>query len=117
MGCTSFGHKFVTQTDTEIVPHLYQEYGDDFVDHINGMFAITLWDTRKKRLVIARDRYGEKPLYYGWHDRRFLFASELKALLLEVRNEDYLVTARAKGRGNVILKQTCHIHVVVGDGK
>src|SRR6266404_2926552 len=48
------GHKFITQTDTEIVPHLYQEYGDDFVDHLNGMFAITLWDTRKKRLVIAR---------------------------------------------------------------
>src|SRR5436190_21628854 len=54
------GHKFVTQTDTEIVPHLYQEYGDDFVDHINGMFAISLWDTRRKRLVLARDRYGEK---------------------------------------------------------
>src|SRR5262245_58459034 len=52
------GHKFVTQTDTEIVPHLYQEYGDDFVDHINGMFAISLWDTRKKRLVLARDRFG-----------------------------------------------------------
>ena len=56
------GHKFVTKTDTEIVPHLYQEYGDDFVDHINGMFAITLWDTVRKRLVIARDRFGEKPV-------------------------------------------------------
>src|SRR5580765_8069855 len=75
------GHKFVTQTDTEIVPHLYQEYGDDFVDHINGMFAITLWDTRKKRLVIARDRYGEKPLYYGVFDGKLIYASEPKALL------------------------------------
>ncbi len=75
------GHKFVTQTDTEIVPHLYQEYGDDFVDHINGMFAITLWDTRKKRLVIARDRYGEKPLYYGIFDGKLIYASEPKALL------------------------------------
>ncbi|MEO6655975.1 MAG: asparagine synthase (glutamine-hydrolyzing), partial [Pyrinomonadaceae bacterium] len=75
------GHKFVTQTDTEIVPHLYQEYGDDFVDHINGMFAITLWDTRRKRLVIARDRYGEKPLYYGIFDNRLIYASEPKALL------------------------------------
>ncbi len=75
------GHKFVTQTDTEIVPHLYQEYGDDFVDHINGMFVITLWDTRKKRLVIARDRFGEKPLYYGVFDGKLIYASEPKALL------------------------------------
>ena len=75
------GHRFVTQTDTEIVPHLYQEYGDDFVDHINGMFAITLWDTRKQRLIIARDRYGEKPLYYGIFDGKLIYASEPKALL------------------------------------
>lgn len=75
------GHKFVTQTDTEIVPHLYQEYGDDFVDHINGMFAISLWDTRKKRLVFARDRFGEKPLYYGVFDDKLIYASEPKALL------------------------------------
>ena len=75
------GHKFVTQTDTEIVPHLYQEYGDDFVDHLNGMFAITLWDTRKKRLVIARDRYGEKPVYYGVFEGKLIYASEPKALL------------------------------------
>lgn len=75
------GHKFVTQTDTEIVPHLYQEYGDDFVDHLNGMYAITLWDTRRKRLVIARDRYGEKPLYYGIFDDKLIYASEPKALL------------------------------------
>ncbi|CAN5438557.1 asparagine synthase (glutamine-hydrolyzing) [soil metagenome] len=75
------GHKFVTQTDTEIVPHLYQEYGDDFVDHINGMFAITLWDTRQKRLIIARDRYGEKPVYYGVFDNKLIYASEPKAIL------------------------------------
>ncbi len=75
------GHRFVTQTDTEIVPHLYQEYGDDFVDHLNGMFAITLWDTRRKRLVIARDRYGEKPVYYGVFDGKLIYGSELKALL------------------------------------
>ncbi len=75
------GHKFVTQTDTEIVPHLYQEYGDDFVDHISGMFAITLWDTLRKRLVIARDRFGEKPLYYGVFDGKLIYASEPKAIL------------------------------------
>src|SRR5207244_9690354 len=75
------GRKFVTKTDTEIVPHLYQEYGDDFVDHINGMFAITLWDARAKRLVIARDRFGDKPVYYGVFDGKLLYASEPKALL------------------------------------
>ncbi|MFN0278684.1 MAG: asparagine synthase (glutamine-hydrolyzing) [Pyrinomonadaceae bacterium] len=75
------GHKFVTQTDVEIVPHLYQEYGDDFVDHINGMYAISLWDTRKKRLILARDRYGEKPLYYGVFEGKLIYSSEPKALL------------------------------------
>src|SRR5438445_3581336 len=75
------GHRFVTQTDVEIVPHLYQEYGDDFVDHINGMFAISLWDTRKRKLILARDRFGEKPLYYGVFDGKLIYASEPKALL------------------------------------
>lgn len=75
------GHRFVTKTDTEIVPHLYQEYGENFVDHLNGMYAISLWDTRRKRLILARDRYGEKPLYYGIFDGRLIYASEPKALL------------------------------------
>ena len=75
------GHKFVTKTDTEIVPHLYQEYGDDFVDHLNGMFAISLWDTGRKRLVLARDRFGEKPLYYGIFGGKLIYGSEPKALL------------------------------------
>ncbi len=75
------GHRFLTQTDTEIVPHLYDEYGDDFVEHINGMFAIALWDSKLKRLILARDRYGEKPLYYGVFDNRLIYGSELKALL------------------------------------
>jgi asparagine synthase (glutamine-hydrolysing) len=75
------GHKFITQTDTEIVPHLYEEYGEDLVDHINGMFAVALWDTRKKRLILARDRFGEKPLYYGVFDGKLIYASEPKAML------------------------------------
>lgn len=75
------GHNFTTQTDTEIIPHLYQEYGEDFVDHLNGMFAIALWDSAKKKLILARDRFGEKPLYYGVFDGRLLYASEPKALL------------------------------------
>ncbi len=75
------GHKFRTQTDVEIVPHLYQIYGEDFVDHINGMFAIALWDSRRKRLILARDRYGEKPLYYGVFDGKLIYGSEVKAIL------------------------------------
>ncbi len=75
------GHKFRTQTDVEIVPHVYQIYGDDLVDHINGMFAISLWDTAKKKLILARDRFGEKPIYYGVFDGKLLYASEPKAIL------------------------------------
>ncbi len=75
------GHKFRTHTDVEIVPHLYQIYGDDLVDHINGMFAISLWDTAKKKLILARDRFGEKPIYYGVFDGKLLYASEPKAIL------------------------------------
>ncbi|MGB2914041.1 MAG: asparagine synthase (glutamine-hydrolyzing) [Pyrinomonadaceae bacterium] len=75
------GHKFTTKSDTEILPHLYEEYGEDLVDHLNGMYAFSLWDTRKKKLIIARDRFGEKPLYYGVFDGKLIYASEPKAML------------------------------------
>ena len=75
------GHKFETNTDTEILPHLYEEYGDAMLEHINGMFAFALWDKRREKLLIARDRFGEKPLYYGVFDGKLIFASELKVLL------------------------------------
>jgi len=75
------GHKFTTKSDTEILPHLYEEYGENLVDHLNGMYAFSLWDTRKKKLIIARDRFGEKPLYYGVFGGKLLWASEPKALL------------------------------------
>ena len=75
------GHKFITKSDNEILPHLYEEYGEDLVDHLNGMYAFSLWDTRKKKLIIARDRFGEKPLYYGVFDGKLLYASEPKAIL------------------------------------
>ncbi len=75
------GHRFETQTDTEILPHLYEEYGDAMVERINGMFAFALWDKNKKKLLIARDRFGEKPLYYGVFDGKLIFASEPKVLL------------------------------------
>ena len=75
------GHKFETNTDTEILPHLYEEYGEAMLDEINGMFAFALWDRNKKKLLIARDKFGEKPLYYGVFDNKLIFASELKVLL------------------------------------
>lgn len=80
-GLEQRGHRFETQTDTEILPHLYEEYGEAMLEHINGMFAFALFDKNKNKLLIARDRFGEKPLYYGVFEGKLLFASEPKVLL------------------------------------
>ncbi len=77
------GHQFSTHSDTEVIVHLYENYGDDLTLHLNGMFAFALWDERRERLLIARDRMGEKPLYFTQAgDNAFIFASELKSLVL-----------------------------------
>ncbi len=76
------GHKFYTSSDTECIVHAYEEYGIRFPEKLNGMFAIALWDSKKKILILARDRLGKKPLYYTMLGRNLLFASEMKALLL-----------------------------------
>ena len=75
------GHRFSTRTDTEVVLHLYDEYGLDFLEHANGMFGLAIWDEPAGRLVIARDRIGIKPLYYYRDAEKLVFASEIKAIL------------------------------------
>ncbi|MDY6862826.1 MAG: asparagine synthase (glutamine-hydrolyzing) [Thermodesulfobacteriota bacterium] len=79
------GHTFRTNSDTEVILHGYEEYGLKFVDRLSGMFAVAIWDNNLKRLVLARDRFGEKPIYYKITDSYFIFASELKAILKESR--------------------------------
>lgn len=74
-------HTFTTRSDTEVIIHLYEEYGESCVDHLRGMFAFAIWDTRKERLFIARDRVGKKPLYYAAHNGALVFASEISALI------------------------------------
>lgn len=76
------GHAFYTShSDTELIVHLYEQYGLDFPNRINGMFAIALWDSRLRRLVLVRDRMGVKPLFYAVADSRIVFGSEIKAIL------------------------------------
>ena len=92
----ALGHRFKTRCDTEIILHLYEEYGDSCVDFLNGIFAFAIWDMPRKRLLLVRDRMGVKPLYYARVDGGFLFGSEAKALfasglvkpLLDVRSVD-----------------------------
>ena len=75
------GHKFKTHSDTEVIVHTYEEYGLDFLNHLNGQFAISIWDSVKKELVIARDRVGIRPLFYSVLDGKSIaYGSEMKAI-------------------------------------
>jgi asparagine synthase (glutamine-hydrolysing) len=75
------GHRFASGADTEVLVHLYEEHGEGFVERLRGMFAIALWDAKAERLLLARDRFGIKPLYFRHIDGELSFASELKAML------------------------------------
>ncbi len=75
------GHKFATHSDTETIVHLYEEYGEDCFRRLRGMFAIALWDSRQRKLLLARDRVGKKPIFYAATKNRIVFGSELKCIL------------------------------------
>jgi asparagine synthase (glutamine-hydrolysing) len=77
------GHRFTTHSDTEILVHMYEEFGDEFVRELDGMFALALWDDRRKRLLLARDRFGKKPLLYAEAGGRLYFGSEFQAILAD----------------------------------
>ncbi len=81
------GHKFVTHSDTEVIIHMYQEYGLDFVQYLNGQFAIGLWDENYKRFVLIRDRAGICPLYYYFDKNKLVFGSEIKAIVPALDNK------------------------------
>ena len=76
-----FGHQFKTESDTEVIVHSYEQWGVDCFHRLNGMFAVAIWDERQEKLVLARDRYGEKPLYWSKTKNGLIFASEIKSIL------------------------------------
>jgi asparagine synthase (glutamine-hydrolysing) len=83
----AYGHVFRTRSDTEVIVHAYEQWGIDSLARLNGMFGIAIWDERERRLVVARDPFGVKPLYWWQHDGELAFASEIRSLLRHPRVE------------------------------
>ncbi|MCP3954671.1 MAG: asparagine synthetase B, partial [Desulfobacterales bacterium] len=75
------GHRFKTETDVEVILHRYEDFGDECVKHLRGMFAFAVWDATERRLFMARDHLGQKPLFFCQKDGGFAFASEVKSIL------------------------------------
>ena len=105
------GHELRTATDTEVLVHLYEEFGDSLVYALEGMFAFAIWDARQRRLLLARDRFGEKPLFYHENGRALTFASEVSALLAGApitreldpyAVDSYFVFGYAPGPGTIV---------------
>ncbi len=123
------GHRFYTRTDTEVLIHLYEELGDSFVEKLNGMFAFALWDDNKKRLLLARDKAGIKPLHYTQLDgETFLFASEIKSILqyqkvkrgVDIQSLHYFLNLRYVPRERTMFRGIrrllpAHLMIVEGD--
>src|SRR5919107_1026947 len=103
-GLEAAGHRYKTRCDTETIVHAYEEWGDACVERFRGMFAFAIWDTRRKRLLLARDRMGIKPLYWTMAGTRLLFGSEIKAIL-----ETGLVRAEANERAIPELLSTRYV--------
>ncbi|HIE06125.1 MAG TPA: hypothetical protein EYP58_04920, partial [bacterium (Candidatus Stahlbacteria)] len=83
----AYGHIFKSKTDSEVVVHAYEEWGVDCVKKFNGMWAFAIWDQDYQRLFLCRDRFGIKPLYYFYNCNKFVFASEIKAILRLLKEE------------------------------
>ena len=102
------GHVFRTESDTETIVHAYEEFGLDFAKHLRGMFGIAIWDCRSNKLILARDRIGEKPLFYAETPGGLLFGSEMKAILcgLPTRSVDHQAVCDYLGAGYVTAPRT-----------
>ncbi len=105
------GHRFRSEGDGETIVHLYEDYGADAVSRLRGMFALALWDAKRRRLLLARDRFGQKPLYYYIDSKVFVFASEIKAILA---HPDVPAVSRFEGENRRALSEYLSFGYVEG---
>jgi len=101
------GHRFRTASDTEVLVHAYEQYGGEFVSRLDGMFALAVWDVVNRNLILARDRMGEKPLYYYAGPDAFVFGSEVRALLATWRSSTCRPRTRSSRASRSSRPATC----------